>query len=241
MMHSSCALLSCTQVRIGFKTVPLPIRDENGELKNALCWDGNRKLWLCLNTYKETSGGQMVPHTMKLSEWMETPQVDALLQDPLMIKDLHFVDKIGRPLTMAEAIAINDKFGERHACVCTQVLRARKRCARAHTELNAKLSLFGLPLRTVRCTDFGTDVAANMSGTPRRTFGSTVSVTPREIGIHANQTTATASVRGASSSSTPVSSGASSAVPTVKVEDEQEEGASSNSNGKRPRRSLGGR
>ena len=174
-------------MRTGFKTVPLPIRDHLGELKNALCWDGNRKLWLALNTYKETEDGQMVPHTMKLSEWMETPQVDGLLQDPLMIKDLHFVDKIGRPLTMPEAIAINNKFGERHACVCTQVLRARKRSARAHTALNAKLRLFGLPLRTARCTDFASDVVANMSSTPRRTFGCSVSLTPTEHGLHGTQ------------------------------------------------------
>lgn len=100
------------QVRMALKTVPVG-KDENGNDKNALTWHPPSNLWVAMNTYKDKEDDdEPTAHCISMREWWNHPQVDAVMQDPDLIKDVRFVDRVGKTITLDEAFTINDAFGK---------------------------------------------------------------------------------------------------------------------------------
>ena len=90
------------QVQKAFRTVPCGTVDAYGQDKNALCWDKQATEWVAMNTFKEDldADTQPVPHCISLRNWWNHPQVQATLEDHLLIKDVEFVDRVGQPITV---------------------------------------------------------------------------------------------------------------------------------------------
>ena len=157
------------QARTGLKTAPCG-KDENGYEKNSLTWHASSNLWVAINTFIDSGATEPTPHCISLRDYWHLPQVDSIMQDPDLIKDVNFVDAQGTPITLEQAFELNEKFGASHSNAVTRVLHMRAKRARAHEHLNAKLKLFGLPARDAPCTDMNAEINETLK-TPKRTFG----------------------------------------------------------------------
>ena len=101
------------QVQKAFRTVPCGTLDAYGQVKNALSWDKQNTEWVAMNTFKEDAEEDTKPvaHCISLRDWWFHPQVQAILEDPILIKDVEFVDRVGQPITLEQAFELNDQFG----------------------------------------------------------------------------------------------------------------------------------
>ena len=99
------------QVRNTMKTVPIAGSMHLAYPANALTYDKVKHNWVAINAFYAKEGDEeKTPCSIKLAEWLNHPEIQMLIEDETMIKDLIFMNDKNVRIDEEDAISLNEQF-----------------------------------------------------------------------------------------------------------------------------------